>query len=124
MQGYLKFLHYFIRVLSGAAIITLCSSCEEVASYAYNLRAGAFCWQATASGYWKGNDVPGSPKIVVNLGEQRAYFYKGKRVIGESTVSTGKPGFSTPPGHYRIISKDRTTSQASSAIISMIRGKS
>jgi lipoprotein-anchoring transpeptidase ErfK/SrfK len=107
MQGYLKFLHYFIRVLSGAAIITLCSSCEEVPSYVHNLRAGAFPWQATASGYWKSNDVPGSPKIVVNLSEQRAYFYKGKRVIGESTVSSGKPGFSTPPGHYRIISKDR-----------------
>ena len=28
-------------------------------------------------------------------------------MIGESTVSTGKPGFSTPPGHYHIISKDR-----------------
>ena len=73
----------------------------------HNLRAGAFPWQATALGYWKGDDVPGSRKIVVYLSEQRAYFYKGKRVIGESTVSTGKPGFSTPPGHYHIISKDR-----------------
>ena len=107
MQGYLKFLHYLIRVLSGAAIITLCSSCEEVPSYVHNLRVGAFPWQASASGYWKGDDVPGSPKIVVNLSEQRAYFYKGKRLIGESTVSTGKPGFSTPPGHYHIVSKDR-----------------
>ena len=106
-QGYLKFLHYFICVLSGAAIITLCSSCEEVPSYVQNLRAGAFPWQATTLGYWKGDDVPGASKIVVNLSEQRAYFYKGKRVIGESTVSTGKPGFSTPPGRYHIISKDR-----------------
>jgi lipoprotein-anchoring transpeptidase ErfK/SrfK len=97
----------FIQLLSSAAIIILCSSCEEVPSYVRNLRAGAFPWQATASGYWKGDGAPGSSKIVVYLREQRAYFYKGKRVVGDSTVSTGKPGFSTPPGHYHVVSKDR-----------------
>ena len=75
------------------------------------LRAGAtrgvFPWQAARSGYWNGDGVHGSPKIVVHLSEQKAYFYKGKRVVGESPVSTGKPGFSTPPGHYRVVSKDR-----------------
>jgi lipoprotein-anchoring transpeptidase ErfK/SrfK len=95
-----------MRVLSCAAIITLCSSCEEVPSYVQNLRAGVFPWQGR-SGYWHGDGVHGSPKIVVSLTEQKAYFYKGKRVAGESTVSTGKPGFSTPPGRYHVISKDR-----------------
>src|SRR5260370_29582058 len=95
-----------IQLLSGAVIIILCSGCEEVPSYVRNLRAGVFPWQVTGSGYWKGDGVPGSPKIVVYLREQRAYFYKGKRVVGESTVSTGKPGFSTPPGHYHVVSKD------------------
>ena len=96
-----------IQLLSGAVIIILCSGCEEVPSYVRNLRAGVFPWQAAGSAYWKGDSAPGSPKIVVYLREQRAYFYKGKRVVGESTVSTGKPGFSTPPGHYHVISKDR-----------------
>jgi hypothetical protein len=59
------------------------------------------------AGYWNGDDVPGSPKIVVHLSEQKAYFYKGKYLVGESTVSTGKPGFGTPPGHYHIVSKDK-----------------
>jgi lipoprotein-anchoring transpeptidase ErfK/SrfK len=27
--------------------------------------------------------------------------------VGESSVSTGKPGFSTPPGRYRVIQKDK-----------------
>ena len=58
-------------------------------------------------GYWNGDDVSGSPKIVVHLTEQKAYFYKGKHLVGESTVSTGKPGFSTPPGHYHVVSKDK-----------------
>ena len=97
----------FIQLFGGAAVIVLCSSCGEIPSYVQNLRAGAFPWQATGSGYWKGDNGPGSPKIIVYLSEQRAYFYRGKRVIGESTVSTGKPGFSTPPGRYHVISKDR-----------------
>ena len=114
----------FIQLLSSAAIIVLCSSCEEVPSYVRNLRAGAFPWQATASGYWKGDGAPGSPKIVVYLREQRAYFYKGKRVVGESTVSTGKPGFSTLQAVITLFPKIGTTSQASLAITSMTRVKS
>src|SRR4030095_7244322 len=62
---------------------------------------------ASSEGYWRGNDVPGPPKIVVHVGEQRAYFYKGHRLVGESTVSTGKRGFDTPPGHYHVIEKDK-----------------
>ena len=61
----------------------------------------------TTGGYWEGDDVPGRPKIVVHLSEQKAYFYKGKHLVGEATVSTGKPGFSTPPGRYHVVSKDR-----------------
>jgi L,D-transpeptidase catalytic domain len=56
-------------------------------------------------GYWNGDGVPGSPKIVVSISDQRAYFYKGKHLVGESTVSTGKPGFGTPPGSYTVLWK-------------------
>jgi len=97
----------FIQLLTGAAVIILCSGCDEVPSYMENLRAGVFPWQGGRYGYWKGDGGPGSPKIIVHLREQKAYFYKGKLVVGESTVSTGRPGFSTPPGRYHVISKDR-----------------
>jgi lipoprotein-anchoring transpeptidase ErfK/SrfK len=43
----------------------------------------------------------------VHVAEQRAYFYKGHKLVGERTVSTGKRGFDTPPGHYRVIQKDK-----------------
>ena len=56
-------------------------------------------------GYWNGDGVAGSPKIVVSVSDQRAYFYKGKQLVGESTVSTGKPGFGTPPGYYTVFWK-------------------
>lgn len=62
---------------------------------------------ATSGGWWNGEGTRGSSKIVVNLSEQRAYFYKGRRLVGESTVSTGKPGFSTPPGRYHVVEKDK-----------------
>jgi len=58
-------------------------------------------------GYWNGDGVSGSAKIVVNITNQRAYFFKGKQLVGESTVSTGKKGFSTPPGTYQVLSKDK-----------------
>ncbi|MDP9098458.1 MAG: L,D-transpeptidase family protein [Verrucomicrobiota bacterium] len=58
-------------------------------------------------GFWNGDGVPGSPKIVVDITRQRAYFFKGKQLVGESTVSTGKKGFSTPPGTYQVLSKDK-----------------
>ncbi len=89
------------QFLVGVAIVLFCSSCEELPPYVQQPLA-AFM---PSHGYWHGDGVPGSPKIVVHIDEQKAYFYKGKQVVGESTVSTGKPGFSTPPGHYEVLSK-------------------
>ena len=56
---------------------------------------------------WNGDGVPGDARIVVSIGEQRAYFFKGKTLVGETGVSTGKPGFSTPPGQYRVVWKNK-----------------
>ena len=95
-----------IKILSGAAIIILCSSCEEIPPYA-RLPFPPGYPSGTPPGYWNDEGASGPPKIVVHIGEQKAYFYKGKHLVGESTVSTGKPGFSTPPGHYHIVTKDR-----------------
>ena len=63
--------------------------------------------QPTPAGWWNDDGASGAPKIVVHISEQKAFFYKGKRLVGMSTVSTGKPGFGTPPGRYHVISKDK-----------------
>ncbi|MFI2809879.1 MULTISPECIES: L,D-transpeptidase family protein [Microbulbifer] len=47
----------------------------------------------------------GAPSIKINLSEQRAYFYKGGRLVGVSKVSSGKKGYRTSPGHFRVLSK-------------------
>src|SRR5258708_13833641 len=67
----------FIQLLTGAAVIILCSSCEEVPSYLQNLRAGVFPW-AARSGYWNSDGVPGRPNIGGYFSDQRACFFKLK----------------------------------------------
>jgi lipoprotein-anchoring transpeptidase ErfK/SrfK len=90
------------QLLAGVAIVLLCSGCEEIPPYVEHPLA---VFAPEPHGYWNDEGVSGPPKIVVHIGEQKAYFYKGKHLVGESTVSTGKPGFSTPPGRYQVLSK-------------------
>ena len=57
--------------------------------------------------YWDGDHVQGSPSVSISLGEQRAYFYKSQELVGISVISTGREGFGTPSGQYKIMQKDR-----------------
>jgi len=56
--------------------------------------------------FWRGDGVAGAPRIVIVLGEQRAYFYKGGYKVGSSPVCTGGPQFPTPTGSFRVTEKD------------------
>lgn len=97
----------FFQIAGSIAIIALLSSCEELPQDVASAAAAIMPAPTPAMGWWQGDGMPGSPKIVVSIAEQKARFYKGKNLVGETTVSTGKAGFGTPPGHYRVISKDR-----------------
>ena len=57
--------------------------------------------------YWEGDGVPGAPHVIIRLGEQRAYFYKGHTLVGISTISTGREGYGTVAGKFKIIQKDK-----------------
>jgi hypothetical protein len=57
--------------------------------------------------YWDGDSVAGKPSIKISLGEQRAYFYKNNQIVGISVVSTGREGYGTKPGNFKIIQKDK-----------------
>src|SRR5262245_62176320 len=85
-------------ILLAALII---SSCEEYPQQPY--ATPGFYPRAAPAGWWPDDGASGSPRIVVHIGEQKAYFYKGKTLVGETTVSTGKPGFGTPPGRYTVL---------------------
>ncbi len=57
--------------------------------------------------YWDGDGVPGAPRIDIHLGEQRAYYYKGDQLVGVSQVSTGREGYNTPTGSFKVQQKDK-----------------
>ena len=62
---------------------------------------------ARKESYWKDDGTPGTASIFVSLGEQRAYFYKGQKLVGEANISSGKKNFRTPSGDFKVIQKDR-----------------
>lgn len=57
--------------------------------------------------HWDGDGVNGAPSIVIKLSHQRAYFYKAGELVGVSTISTGREGFGTPRGNFKILQKDK-----------------
>ena len=61
------------------AALIICS-CEEYPPYVPGLYP-----RPAVAGWWNDEGVSGSPKIVVHIGQQKAYFYKGKHLVAEST---------------------------------------
>jgi lipoprotein-anchoring transpeptidase ErfK/SrfK len=58
--------------------------------------------------YWDDAASGGKPRIIINLAEQRAYFYRGNETVGMSVISTGREGCDTPLGEFSVIEKDST----------------
>jgi lipoprotein-anchoring transpeptidase ErfK/SrfK len=48
----------------------------------------------------------GRPSIVVRLREQEAYLYRGRNLTAVSRISSGREGYRTPIGRFRVIRKD------------------
>lgn len=57
--------------------------------------------------HWDGDGVRGAPKIVIDVSDQRAYFYRDNHLVGVSKISSGTDGFETPIGQYKITQKSR-----------------
>lgn len=57
------------------------------------------------SAWWRPDVVGGTPHIIIDLSEQRAYFFKGHQLAGISPVSTGVAGNRTPTGTFRVSQK-------------------
>ncbi|HEY5812350.1 MAG TPA: L,D-transpeptidase family protein [Terrimicrobiaceae bacterium] len=72
------------------------------------------CWNAWASGpkqnfIWQPERSTSGPiLIIVNLDDQVAFVYRNGIQIGQTPVSTGRAGYSTPTGVFSILGKDAT----------------
>ena len=62
-----------------------------------DLKPGKYLWR----------DVParGDERVVVSLGDQRAYLYRGNTLVAVAAVSTGTKKNPTPPGIFNILEK-------------------
>jgi hypothetical protein len=62
---------------------------------------------AETEAYWHGDGVKGSPSITIDLGSQKAFFYKGGQLVGEAPICSGNATHPTPRGSFSVIQKDR-----------------
>ena len=60
-----------------------------------NMRPGESHWVATMP-------VEGEAKVVIDILTQRFYVYKGDKLVGVSTISSGKKGDETPLGFWAV----------------------
>ena len=56
---------------------------------------------------WKDGKAGKVTRVVISLNEQMAYAYDGDRLIGASTISSGRKGYDTPTGIFPILEKKR-----------------
>ncbi len=84
--------------LSAISIFSL-SSCTPTDTPQTKLAPGQYEWHPE-------NSPSGPVLMVVSLDDQMAYVYRNGVQIARSTVSTGKPGHSTPTGVFTILQRD------------------
>ncbi len=102
-----------VRSLLCCATIFAVAACDEGAGPGTQYLGGVYGPGVVSSppqdtvSYWDGDGATGSPSIKIRISEQKAYFYKGGKLVGISQLSTGREGTGTPTGTYKIIQKDK-----------------
>ena len=89
------------------AALIICSCEEYPEPYA---TGGGLYPRAAPAGWWHDEDASGKPRIVVHIGEQKAYFYSLAFLLRQAVTR-----------FFRIV---RTTSRACSGITWMVMGMS
>jgi lipoprotein-anchoring transpeptidase ErfK/SrfK len=56
---------------------------------------------------WRDKPAAGDPRVVISLGEQMAYVYRGDTLVAAATISTGTDDRRTPTGIFPILEKKR-----------------
>lgn len=64
-------------------------------------------YNADQDSYWDGDGMSGAPSIIIDISDQKAYFYKGGALAGVSALSTGDERHATTTGNFKITEKDQ-----------------
>ena len=121
-----NFLHHYLEGDSGVTVLMLAASLGKEDTVKALLAAGAnrnratpkfkmiALYFATRSDSWLCSQMligsgpsPDKLRIEVSLSSQEAVVFKNGTPTFKTSVSTGRKGFSTPPGRYVITDKDR-----------------
>ena len=62
---------------------------------------------ADRASYWDGDSAPGAPRIVINIPQQKLFYYKGDRLVGVSAISSGREGHDSPVGNFKVRKKEK-----------------
>ena len=65
-----------------------------------NLRPGQYRWLPALP-------AAGETRVVIDILTQRFYVYRGERLVGVSTISSGKKGKETPLGFWAVMLKKK-----------------
>jgi lipoprotein-anchoring transpeptidase ErfK/SrfK len=61
---------------------------------------------ADRESYWSGDSATGPARIVISIGQQKLYYYKGDKLVGVSAISSGREGHDSPVGNFKVRKKD------------------
>ena len=62
------------------------------------LKPGGYLWRKVPAS-------AGPERVVISLGDQLAYLYRGAELMAVATISTGEPGRDTPTGIFSVLGK-------------------
>ena len=62
------------------------------------LKPGGYLWRKVPAS-------AGPERVVISLGDQLAYLYRGGTLMAVATISTGEPGRDTPTGIFTVLGK-------------------
>ena len=85
-------------LIAGPALASESGGAVAIDAAAVALQPNKFVWAEQAS--------TDPVTIVVSIPQQRAFVYRGDRLVAASAVSTGKIGNDTPTGVYPILQKN------------------
>ncbi|WBH17497.1 L,D-transpeptidase family protein [Sphingomonas radiodurans] len=86
-----------VAFTSTPALAESVTSSVALVEAAASLAPGKYLWEEDAAA--------GPVSILISIPDQKAYVYRGERLVAVSTVSTGKEGNDTPVGIFTILQK-------------------
>lgn len=81
---------------------------SEASRTAHDDMVATFGTDSLKPGHYLWRDVPasaGDERVVISLGDQLAYLYRGDQLMAVAAISTGRDGHESPSGVFQVLDK-------------------